>query len=81
MRAIEFRSCLAAKLQRFVELRRVEGSDYQAQARLLLYFDRFLAQRPAAEPRLTRESTEAYQPGLFTRSIVTFRVPVRIGRK
>ena len=63
MRAIEFHSCVAAKLQRFVELRRAGGSDYQAQARLLLYFDRFLVQRPA-EPRLTREITEAYQQTL-----------------
>ena len=64
MRAIEFHSCVAAELQRFVELRRAGGSDYQAQARLLLYFDRFLAQRPATEPRLTREITEAYQETL-----------------
>ena len=33
-------------------------------ARLLLYFDRFLVQWPAAEPRLTREITEAYQETL-----------------
>ena len=64
MRAIDFHSCVAAKLQRFVELRRAGDSDYQAQARLLLYFDRFLVQRPAAEPRLTREITEAYQETL-----------------
>jgi len=55
---------VAAKFQRFVELRRAGGSDYQAQARLLLYFDRFLVQRSAAEPRLTREITEAYQETL-----------------
>jgi site-specific recombinase XerD len=64
MRAIEFNSSLAAELRRFVELRRAGGSDYQAQARLLLYFDRFLAQRPATEPRLTREISEAYQETL-----------------
>ncbi len=64
MRAIEFHSCLAAELQCFVDLRRAGGSDYQAQARLLLYFDRFLAQRPEAERRLTREITEAYQQTL-----------------
>jgi len=60
MRAIAFHSCVAAELQRFVELRRAGGSDYLAQARLLLYFDRFLRGWPAAEPRLTREITEAY---------------------
>ncbi len=64
MKAIEFHSCLAAELQRFVELRRAGGSDYQAQARLLLYFDRFLKQRPATAPRLTREITDGYQETL-----------------
>ncbi len=60
MRAIEFHSCVAAELRRFVELRRAGGSDYLAQARLLLYFDRFLRGWPATEPRLTGEITEAY---------------------
>jgi len=60
MRAIEFHSPVAAQLQRFVELRRAGGSDYLAQTRLLLYFDRFLVGWPAAGPRLTREITEAY---------------------
>ena len=60
MRAIEFHSPVAAELQRFVALRRAGGSDYLTQARLLLCFDRFLRGLPAAEPRLTREITEAY---------------------
>jgi site-specific recombinase XerD len=60
MRVIEFHSGVAAELQRFVELRRAGGCDYQAQARLLSRFDRFLRGWPAAEPRLTREMTEAY---------------------
>ena len=64
MRAIEFHSCVAAELQRFVALRRAGGSDYQAQTRLLLYFDRFLMQRSATKPCLTREITEAYQETL-----------------
>lgn len=59
MRAIEFQSSLAAELQRFVELRRAGGFDYQAQARLLLYFDRFLehletARRCSARTRNAR---------------------------
>ncbi len=64
MRAIEFHSCVAAELQRFVALRCAGGSDYQAQTRLLLYFDRFLMQRSATKPCLTREITEAYQETL-----------------
>jgi site-specific recombinase XerD len=64
MNAPTFRSSLAAQLQRFVALRRVGGSDYQGQARLLGYFDRFLEQRKVMEPRLTREIAEAYQETL-----------------
>jgi len=64
MRAIEFHSCLAAELRRFVDLRRAGGSDYEAQTRLLLYFDRFLEKQAVTEPRLTREITEAYQQTL-----------------
>jgi len=64
MSTLTFHSCLAAELQRFVDLRRAAGSDYQAQARLLLYFDRFLTQRQVMEPRLTRDVTEAYQQTL-----------------
>jgi len=64
MKAIEFHSCLAAKLQRFVDLRRLAGSDYEGQARLLGYFDRFLEKRGVTELWLTREITEAYQQTL-----------------
>src|SRR5208337_2170230 len=65
MKAIEFHSSLAADLQRFVELRRAGGFDYQGQARLLLYFDRFLVQqRPTTEPHPTREIIETYQETL-----------------
>lgn len=60
----EFHSCLANQLQRFAELRRLTGCDYQSQARLLGYFDRFLDQQGVTEPRLTREITDAYQQTL-----------------
>jgi site-specific recombinase XerD len=64
MRVTKFQSCLAAELQRFVELRRVGGSEYQGQAQLLGYLDRFLRQRGLTEPRLTQEIVEAYQQSL-----------------
>ena len=44
MNPIEFHSTLAAPLHDFVQLRRLGGSDYGSQARLLRYFDRFLCQ-------------------------------------
>jgi len=64
MNAPELHSCLAGPLQRFIELRRLAGTDYDSQARLLGYFDRFLDERGLTEPRLTRETIEAYQQTL-----------------
>jgi site-specific recombinase XerD len=55
---------LADKIQRFIALRRLAGTDYQSQARLLAYFDQFLDEQGVTEPRLTREITDAYQQGL-----------------
>ena len=54
-------SCLAETIQCFIELRRLSGTDYQSQAQLLGYFDRFLVEQGVAEPRITREITDAYQ--------------------
>jgi len=64
MNARELHSCLAEPLRRFIELRRLAGTDYDSQARLPGYFDRFLAERGLTEPRLTREIVEAYQQTL-----------------
>jgi site-specific recombinase XerD len=64
MNSPELHSCLADKLQRFIELRRLGGADYQSQARLLKYFDQFLEERGVTQPRLTREITDAYQQSL-----------------
>jgi site-specific recombinase XerD len=55
---------LAGPLQRFVELRRLAGTDYHSQAQLLGYFDRFLDEQGVTEPRITRELTDAYQQSL-----------------
>jgi site-specific recombinase XerD len=57
-------SCLADQLQRFIDLRRLAGTDYHSQAQLLGYFDRFLDERGVTEPRITREITDAYQHSL-----------------
>ena len=45
MSAYRFSSCLAAQMDRFVNLRRLSGTDYHSQTRLLEYFDRFLVQQ------------------------------------
>ncbi|MBT8368884.1 MAG: tyrosine-type recombinase/integrase [Deltaproteobacteria bacterium] len=66
MSAYRFSSCLAAQMDRFINLRRLSGTDYHSQTRLLEYFDRFLVQQGFNRPHITREITDSYQQGLTT---------------
>jgi site-specific recombinase XerD len=58
-------SCLAVPIRRFIQLRQLSGTDYHAQARLLLYFDRFLVAQKLTEPRLGQQLVEAYEKTLL----------------
>jgi|GEM_PF-6408962 len=49
MQIIEFHSWLSEQIGRFIELRRLSGTDYSSQARLLGYFDRFLVEQHRAD--------------------------------
>jgi site-specific recombinase XerD len=64
MSAQKFSSCLATQMEKFVDLRRLSGTDYHSQTRLLEYFDRFLVQQHFCLPYLTCEITDRYQQGL-----------------
>lgn len=64
MSARKLHSGLADKMQCFIELRCLSGTDYQSQARLLGYFDRFLVEQGVTQPRITRNITDAYQQSL-----------------
>jgi site-specific recombinase XerD len=64
MRTRKLRSCLAEKMQCFIDLRRLSGTDYQSQSQLLGYFDRFLVEQRVTEPHITRDITDAYQRSL-----------------
>jgi site-specific recombinase XerD len=66
MSASRFSSCLAAQMDRFINLRRLSGTDYGSQTRLLGYFDRFLVQQGFNRPPITREITDSYQQSLTT---------------
>jgi len=57
-------SCLADEIQNFIDLRRLSGTDYQSQAQLLGYFDRFLFEQQISGPPLTREITDDYLQSL-----------------
>jgi hypothetical protein len=60
MSSLVLHSCLAPQIHRFIRLRQLSGTDYHSQARLLGYFDRFLAEENFCAPRLTRPITERY---------------------
>lgn len=57
-------SCLAVPIRRLIQLRQLSGTDYHAQARLLVYFDRFLVAQKLTGSRLTRRIIEAYEKTL-----------------
>jgi len=59
-----FQSLLAVQIQNFINLRRLSGTDYQSQAQLLGYFDRFLVEEHLVEPRITRKIVDRYLEGL-----------------
>jgi site-specific recombinase XerD len=64
MSALKFHSPVAAQIQDFIDLRRLSGTDYQSQSRLLGYFDRFLLEQRLNEPRMSREITDRYLESL-----------------
>jgi hypothetical protein len=60
MTTFAFCSNMAQRLERFVALRRLSGTDYQSQTRLLVYFDNFPAKEHFNEPCLNREIVQRY---------------------
>lgn len=64
MKAWILSSCLAAQITAFIDLRRLSGTDYHSQARMLEYVDRFLIDQNIQQPRITREIWDAYQDSL-----------------
>jgi integrase len=57
----QFHSVLSDSLASFVRLRRAAGLDYSCQAKLLIYFDRFLVEQGHCQPAISRELIESYQ--------------------
>ena len=64
MKALRLHSCLAEHIQNFINLRRLSGTDYQGQAQLLGYFDRFVFEQGIETPRTTQQITERYLDSL-----------------
>lgn len=61
MQTVELHSWLSRQISRFIELRCLSGTDYSSQARLLLYFDRFLVKQYPNESSITRHITDHYR--------------------
>ena len=60
MSPLKLQSPLAVEIQNFINLRRLSGTDYQSQAQLLGYFDRFLLKQKLTAPRICPKITERY---------------------
>ncbi len=61
MKALKLHSCLATQIRSFISLRQLSGTDYQSQAQMLGYFDRFLVEEKVSEPHVTPKIIEGYQ--------------------
>lgn len=72
MKKLTFISSLRSHLEKFVELKRLSGTDYDAQTRLLTYFDQFLVkQKYVNTNHLTEKIVESYfssKPHLLPRT-------------
>ncbi len=75
MQTIELHSWLSEQIGRFIELRRLSGTDYSSQARLLAYFDRFLVAHYPSGPAVTRQIVDHY-----LQSLSHLRPRVRLNR-
>jgi len=75
MQTIELHSWLSEQIGRFIELRRLSGTDYSSQARLLGYFDRFLAEQYPDGSFVTRHIIDHY-----LESLLYLRPRVRLNR-
>lgn len=64
MSSQEFISCLGPRMETFCALRRLAGTDYQSQARLLGYFDQFLVEQNFGGHDLTGDLIDLYMCGV-----------------
>jgi site-specific recombinase XerD len=64
MRPLKLESCLAEPIENFINLRRLSGTDYESQAKLLGYFDRFLQNLKWKMPCITPDIIDCYQQSL-----------------
>lgn len=64
MKLLTFSSSLASLMERFVSLKRLSGTDYQSQTRLLVYFDDFLVREKFNINFVSPEIFESYLAGI-----------------
>ncbi len=61
---IEFTSCLGSRMEKFCALRRLSGTDYLSQTRLLGYFDKFLVEQNFEGNSMTADLVDLYMRGI-----------------
>ncbi len=64
MRTPVLHSCFADQIRNFISLRQLAGTDYESQALLLEYFDRYLVEENVSTARITQQITDRYQERL-----------------
>jgi len=64
MKTLKFNSCCADKMEKFVSLRCLSGTEYKGQTRILKCFDKFLIKEHFNKQYLTREIIQQYQASI-----------------
>lgn len=64
MQTLVLRSPLAKQIRTFINLKRLSGTDYRSQTRLLGYFDRFLVNANVKKPLISCQIIDRYQQSL-----------------
>ena len=90
MKTLSFHSTLAKLMERFVALKRLSGTDYQSQTKLLVYFDDFLTRQNFNSQYLTRDIINHYHADILylaprsqsnrlsTNTILTYRDAIKL---
>ena len=81
MKTLNFCSCFADKMKKFVALKRLSGTDYQAQIMLLEHFDKFLISENFNEPYSTHDILQKYLASiahLHSKSIYNYFSVIRL---
>ncbi len=78
---VELNSWLSEQIGRFIELRRLSGTDYSSQARLLGYFDHFLIAHYSNRSFITRTIIDHYMKSLSCLRYMSSKLSPKLEKK